>query len=214
MNLDNIFHELYDPLRQNATYTLAGKVDEMPFTEVIAKEYDPITNTTKVLPIASGGGDLLEVRNQVHYAGDMPGTGEIFAIVPEERYKVAFVDGYRTGMYSCGEITGTTYSYTSKHPPAYAPFQQQGVGRLVVDPRRPAGWFKGRQDPDQRPMLGNASYTNNNSEVYTTYIGSRDVDDQSHQHIERNGTNMSYAEEMMREAVLGLKNAMALLEQG
>lgn len=210
MNLENTFYELFDPLRQNANYTLAGKVDEHPFIEVQAKSYDPITHTAKVAPIATGDGQPIEVRAQVHYTGATPGTGEAFAIVPEERYKVAFIDGYRTGIYSCGEITGTTFSYTSKHPPAYAPFQQQGVGRVVVDPRKSSGRFKFIPG-ESTVLLGNARYVNDNSEVAETRIGPTEVEDLNNQTDTVHGTNMPYAEELLRDAMLAMHNASKLL---
>lgn len=210
MNLENAFHELYDPLRQNVNYTMAGKLDESPFMEVEAESYDPIRNVAKVRPLASGAEASIDVRAQVHYAGAMPGTGEIFAIVPEERYKVAFIDGYRTGLFSCGEIIGTTYAAKSKPAPAYAPFQQQGVGRLVVDPIKPSFLFK---KPDEKGpvLLGNADYTNDNSERYRTVVKEEEVEALHSEHVTLHGTNMPYAEEMIREATEAMRNAYKLL---
>lgn len=210
MNLENTFYELYDPTRQNVNYTLAGKLDEQPFMEVEAESYDPLTNIAKVRPIASGAETTIETRVQVHYTGSDPGTGEIFAIVPGERYKVSFVDGYRTGLFSCAEVTGTTYAQKSKPAPAHSAFQQQGVGRLVVDPRKSSGNFK----PDagnKTVLLGNVAYTNDNSESAVVQVGPLEREDLNNETTTSHGTNMPYAEELLRDAVQAFSNASKLL---
>lgn len=162
--------------------------------------YDPLTVTALVRPLRAGYGDLIRVKVQTEYQGPVSGAGKAVALHPGQEVDMEFSDGVAYGLYGQGQVTGATFAKDSNHGPAYAPWQQNGTGWVIVHALPDGG-------------LGNAEHVSATSQTSRTNMGSTSTEDWGNEHTVALGENITRAEQQLREAANVLSLAATLLKK-
>jgi hypothetical protein len=174
--------------------------DEVPTELAEVVEYDHVNHTAKVRPIRSLGFETISARVQVHYQGQKSGTGEAHALYPGDYVRVAFIGGERCGIISSAEVIGRAYVKKGQQAPAYGPWHDSGKGTVTVNPRK-----------GDKFSFGNATFVDDDSNVYRTNIGDVHEEDWGSHHSVANGSNMSMAEKKIRTSAELMAKAVDVL---
>lgn len=189
---EHIKHALVDMGAASPLAIAAGKI-----ATVVEKcrviGYDALSHTAMVLRLGGGGATPLRVRVNTEGQGAQPGTGTATAQTNNQEVSVLFT--HTGGLYNDGLVIGSAYTPRDQQAPAYAPFQQSGTGRVVVD---------GKADG----TFSNADHTDwVNGVRSTTVIGAHNLDVRNNADAVVGGSNMPRAEEQMRLAAELLSQA-------
>ena len=183
---------LVDPMNHGMYGVSQAKIEDTGTHYAQVRKYYPLTHTADVVFIGRAGyhPNGVRIKLQEHYQGPTPGTGEANAVYEGQIVDVVFIGGAATGIINHGAGGGSRYTYKDAHPPAYAPFQTAGTGKVVVHPTKDGRW-------------GNAEHTDSESNYSRTNVGKSNYEDWGNQHEVINGPNITRSEELTRRSAEG-----------
>lgn len=106
MIFDQLWGSLTDPYKDGPEGLLGSKGASVALRLAKIVKYYPTINEADVLVLDTGGGEPARMPIKVSYHGEVPGTGQSFAMHDDQLAIVAFISGMSDGTTQQGVILG------------------------------------------------------------------------------------------------------------